>query len=120
MQFVDNRDAATLLPIIWAHVHPGAVIYSDGLAAYNMLAQLDYGHKIVIRDQHFVDPMTGVHTNGVEAYWLHTKQKIKAIYGSRLHMIPSFFDEFMWHEGYGLSSAWAFTNMLTLLAEHYA
>ena len=68
MQFVNNRDTATLLPIIQANVHPGTIIYSDGWAAYNTLAQLDYGHEVVIYDQHFVGPVTVVHTNGVEAY----------------------------------------------------
>ena len=119
IEFVNNRDARTLLPIIQAHVHPGTIIYSDGWAAYNTLAQLGYGHEVVIHDQNFVDPVTGVHTNGVEAYWSRAKQKIKAVYGSRLHMIPAYLDEFMWRERHGLASAHAFDNMLAVLAEHY-
>ena len=34
-------------------------------------------------------------------------------------MLPSYLDEFMWRERYGLSSARAFDNMLAVLAEHY-
>ena len=77
IQFVDNRDAATLLPIIQAHVLLGTMIYCDGWGAYNNLGQLGYGHEVVIHDQHFVDPVTGAHTNGVEAYWSRAKQKSK-------------------------------------------
>ena len=120
MQFVSNRDAGTLLAIIQAHVHPGTIIYSDGWATYNTLVQLGYSHEVVIHDQHSVDPVTGVHKNGVEAYWSCAKHKIKPVYGSRLHIIPSYLDEFRWRERYALSSAQAFDNILAVLAEHYA
>ena len=119
IQLIDNRDAATLIPIIQAHVQPGTMIYSDGWAAYNDLAQLGYGHEVIGHGQHSVDPATAVHTNGVRAYWSRAKQKIKAVYGSRLHMVPSYLDEFMWRERYGLASADTFDNMLAVLAEHY-
>ena len=116
--FVDTRDAATLIPSIQAHVHPSTIIHSDGWAAYNTLAQLGYVHEVIIHDQQFVDPVTGVHTHGVETYWSHAKQKTKAVYGSRLHMIPSYLDEFMWRERYGLTGVHTFDNMLAVLEEH--
>ena len=116
---MDRRDAATLLPIIQRHVLPGIMIYSDGWAAYDTLDQLGYGHRVVIHDDTFVDPVTGVHINGVEAYWLRTRQKIKAVYGSRLYMIPSYLDEFTWRERYGKSGGAAFESMLRVIAEQY-
>eukprot|EP00794_Sanderia_malayensis_P016613 gene16613-biopygen14035 len=33
------------------------------------------------------------------------KRKIKAVYGSRFHLIPSYQDEFMWRERFGQHTA---------------
>ena len=64
MELVDHRDAATLLPIILAHVQPGTTIWSDGWAAYNSLATTPAisGYSTVNHSVEFVSP-TGVHTN---------------------------------------------------------
>jgi len=40
MEIVGSRDAATLLPIIQAHVSPGTVIWSDNWAAYRRASTL--------------------------------------------------------------------------------
>ena len=119
IEFVASRDAPTLLPLIQRYVRPGTMIYSDGWAAYNNLPNIGYGHERVIHADNFVDPVTGVHTNGVEAYWSRAKQKLKAVYGSRLHMVPSYLDEYLWRERFGLQTAEAFNNMLAHIAEHY-
>ncbi len=44
--------------------------------------QLGNDHWLVIHADDFVDPITGVHTKGVESYWSQRKQKIKAVYVS--------------------------------------
>ena len=71
MEIVDQRDAATLLPIISNHVHSGTTIWSDMWAAYNGVAALPRvaAHDTVNHSIHFVNPATGVHTNTIEAYW---------------------------------------------------
>ena len=40
MEIVQQRDAATLLPIINSHVAPGTTVWSDQWAAYNRVASL--------------------------------------------------------------------------------
>ena len=64
-----------------------------------------------------MDPITGVHRQGVEAYWSRVKRKLKAVYGSRLHMVPSYIDDFLWRERYGLFTADAFTDIMTHISE---
>ena len=78
IKFVPRRDAGTLPPIIQEFVHPGSTVYSNGLNAYNNIANLGYVHGLVIHAVNFVDPVTGVHTQGVEAYWSRAKQKKKS------------------------------------------
>ena len=67
---VDRRDAATLLPLITNYVRPGTVVYSDEWAAYNQLAATTgLTHHTVNHSIHFVNPVTGAHTQGVEGMW---------------------------------------------------
>eukprot|EP00794_Sanderia_malayensis_P000095 gene95-701_t len=119
LQFVDHRDEATLFPIIQQYVIPGTTINSDGWATYQNLPRLGYQHDVVIHQLHFVNPVMGVHINGVEAYWARAKQKIKAVYGSRLGMLLSYLDESMWRERYGMHGVEDLDNMLQHIAEHY-
>ena len=72
MEMVDNRDAATLYPIISNHILPGTVLWSDKWAAYNRASTAIpgvAGHQSVNHSLHFKDPVTGVHTNTIESYW---------------------------------------------------
>ena len=95
IELVDARDANSLLPLIHRHVRLGSIIHSDGWGAYNNVGNLGYVHRTVIHADNFVDPVTGVHSNGIEGYWARAKQRIKAVYGSMMHHIPSYIDEFM-------------------------
>ena len=61
------QDAATLLPIIQAHVVPGTVIHSDQWAAYNHEASLPNvsSHLTVNHTYLFIDPTTCIHTQNI-------------------------------------------------------
>ena len=96
---VPARDAATLLPIVQQWVMPGSIVHSDMWQAYNQLGALGYEHETVNHSLFFVDPVTGVHTNHVEAMWQRAKSKFKAQYGpTNRAMIPDYLAEFMWFQ----------------------
>lgn len=102
MEMVSSRDAATLLPIIQAHVKPGTIIWSDSWAAYSQINTLPsvQSHSAV---NHSIEFMTsgGVHTNHIESYWNRAKIKLKRMRGCHRSQLPSYLDEFMWRERYG-------------------
>ena len=121
MEIVQRRNAATLLPIIQAHVHPGTTVYSDEWAAYNSVQSLPSvaTHETVNYSLHFVDPVTGVHTQNVESYWNRVKIKLKRMKGCHADEIPEYLDEFMWRERYGKFTGEAFENLAKDIADLY-
>ena len=68
MEIVPRRNAATLLPIINSHVRAGTTVYSDEWAAYNRVGTLPNvsSHATFNHSLHFVDPVTGTHTQNRE------------------------------------------------------
>ena len=64
---VPRRDATKLLPIVQQWVLPGTTIHLDMWQAYTQLGNMGYPHGTVNHSLNFVDPVTGVTTNHVEA-----------------------------------------------------
>ena len=92
---VDNRSASHLLPIILNVVRPGSIIHTDDFKSYIKLSNIsDFNHLTVCHKYHFVDPITGVHTQNVESYNNKIKKRIKAMNGlnedGRKMFIPEF------------------------------
>jgi len=99
---VERRDAATLLPIIQQRILPGSTIWSDQWAAYRGIERVTgMAHSSVNHSLHFVEPGTGVHTNGIENLWRCAKDKFKRMHGTSSAHITSYLDEFMWSRQYG-------------------
>ena len=119
MEIVNDRRAVTLLPIIQAHVAPGTTIHSDQWAAYNNMLSLPNvsSYSAVNHSLHFVDPVTGTHTQNVESYWNRVKTKFKRMKGCDGHQLPSYLDEFMWRERFTTSHKDAFNSILGEIAQ---
>lgn len=120
MEIVSTRDAATLLPIIHAHINSGVTIYSDQWAAYNGLSHMVSvsGHCTVNHSVEFVTP-SGVHTNHIESYWNRAKIKLKRMRGCHRSQLPSYLDEFMWRERYGKTNDEVLENICRDIALWY-
>ncbi len=73
---VAKRDRATLWPLIERHVAPGTMIHTDQWAAYRGLDQLGFLHQSVNHEEHFVDPVTGAHTQTIEAVWSRLRWEV--------------------------------------------
>lgn len=112
VEMVPDRSSATLIPLIKKWVLPGTIIQSDGWSAYGGISNHGFQHEVVIHENNFVDPITGVHTNAVEAYWQRCKKKFKRINGAISEMIPSYLDEFMWIERYGKTFIERWNNLI--------
>lgn len=120
IELVENRSAETLIPLIQSWCLPGTIIQSDGWAAYNGIEEAGFAHEIVVHENHFVDPITGVHTNNVEAYWQRCKRRFKRMYGTSRCLLPSHIDDFLWLERNGPSLGLRWNNTLRILREYRA
>ena len=118
MEVVSSRDAATILPIIQTHTAPGTTMHSDQWAAYNRVQSLGNVaiHSSVNHSLHFVDPVTGVHTQHVESYWNRVKGKLKRMKGCHHQQLTSCLDKFPWREQ---SAVTAWNNILQDIATQY-
>jgi transposase-like protein len=115
---VAHRDAATLLPIIIDHVHPGTTVLSDEWRAYSTLPQHGYRHGTVNHSLHFRDPNTGIHTNTVEGMWSQAKRKFRRMNGTSAALFETYLQEFMWRRQFGTGEK-AFCHMVHQISDLY-
>ena len=115
---VQNRSSETLLPLIQQYILPGSIIYSDQWPAYNGIVHIpgmNYQHFTVCHDRNFVDPVTGVHTNGVEGMWSRAKSKFKAMHGTSRGLLVDYLAEFMFKQRYPKHTFMHFWKFVTQL-----
>jgi hypothetical protein len=103
--FVVDRTAETLLALIKRCVLSGTMIHTDEWAGYSHVALIDveppFIHLTVNHSKHFVDPVTGVHTQSIKAYWSSVKQKLKTMNGASRQLTASCLDEHMYRQRHG-------------------
>ena len=105
---VEQRDAATLLPLIVANVLPGTIIWSDEWAAYGRIplcrdqpqnggGPMGYIHQSVNHSVEFVDPVTGANTQRLEREWERCKlQLMRLNKGTSCALLPGHLASFWW------------------------
>ena len=75
---VQDRSAATLLPLIRQFIHPSSIVHSDMWRAYARIGtELQMEHHTVCHEDGFISP-EGIHTNTVEGLWNGFKMHIPA------------------------------------------
>ncbi|KII69081.1 hypothetical protein RF11_10635 [Thelohanellus kitauei] len=76
-----------------------------------------YVHQSVNHKIFFKDPLTGAHTNNVEAYWAAIKKSFKRGGQTRRSLLQSKIDEKMWRERFAKTPEEAFENIMSQIAE---
>ncbi|CAF0747971.1 unnamed protein product [Brachionus calyciflorus] len=120
LQVVPNRKAETLLAIIYDHVLPGSIVYSDKWSSYNKISELydnQNVHKTVNHSLNFVDPETLACTNKIESLWNTVKVRFREMRGCNKMYIQSYLDEFMWRWNNNLSRSQAFKEIFNVIGE---
>lgn len=91
---VEDRRAATLLPIIQEWVEHGSVVVGDGWAGYFGMGDAGFDHKVVVHEKEFLWE-DGWHTPAIKRKWVEEKAYIKrALVGGP--MLQSNLDETGW------------------------
>ena len=129
---VEQRDAATLLPIIVANVAPGTTIWSDEWAAYGRIpfcqdqpqnggGPMGFIHQTVNHSVEFVDPITGANTQRLEREWERCKlQLMRLNKGTSRALLPGHLAAFWWSSLNGQTKcADPFMRILALIREQY-
>lgn len=115
LKHVEDRSAATLLPIIREHVRPLQVVVSDEWRAYCQVERdLGMGHLTVNHKMHFVDPNTGAHTQRIESLWAQLKGHCKEMRGMHRASFQGYLDEWMWRYNYARSDGNAIFTLIKL------
>ena len=120
MQIVQDRTAATILPIIQAHLAGGTIVHSDQWESYSQVSRLPNvsQHETVNHSVEFISP-TGIHTQNVESYWNRVKTKIKRMKGCHEQQLASYLDEFMYNKRHGQTAYECFNSIIRDIANQY-
>jgi len=72
---VEDRSAATLIPLTKKYIRPGTTILSDWIA-YSSLSSEGYPHLTVNHSIEFKNKETGACTNQIESTWNSVKRSL--------------------------------------------
>ena len=96
---VEDRSAATLIPLIKQYILPGTKIMSDCWKSYDKLEEEGYIHGTVNHSVEFVNSETGDHTQTIESTWRAVKSSLPRSGTTKDHY-NSYFAEFLFRRLY--------------------
>ncbi|KAK6056771.1 hypothetical protein COOONC_05717, partial [Cooperia oncophora] len=76
VEIVNDRDGPTLDGIMLRNVLPGTTIRTDSWRGYGNLGNIGFVHETVDEGLSFVDPSTGLHSQGNKSTWWQFHQTI--------------------------------------------
>ena len=88
IQLVQKRDRDTLFPIILRYVRSRMEIHSDETSVYL------FHHKTVKHKDNYVNPLGGIHTNNIENFCSHIKNKFRDMHGVKNDNLALHLDKF--------------------------
>ena len=80
-------------------------------------ASTGLAHQTVNHSLHFVDPVTGVHTQGTEAMWSTMKRTMREERTMHSRLFETYLPELMWRRLFGGPSV--FAHLIQHIAEQY-
>ena len=113
---VQDRSAATLVPIIEEYILPGTTIYSDEWASYNAIPPATFQHLTVNHSLNFINPATQVHTQTVESTWGQAKKRMRNCMTTNTEMLDTHLAEFCWRKKFGDN---ALNNLIIEIRNQY-
>jgi len=114
---VEDRSAATLIPIIKQYILPGTTIVSDCWKSYSSLRDEGFLHQTVNHSIEFVSE-SGAHTNNIESRWNALKKSLPR-YGTRKDLYDSYFAEYCIRRKFLSGSSDPFLAFLQLVGVVY-
>ncbi|KAI5154261.1 hypothetical protein ENBRE01_3338 [Enteropsectra breve] len=117
MKVVPNRRKETLGPLIEKHIAHGSDVHSDKHKTYLSFFKTNpnYNYSYVNHELHFVDPVTGVHTQDIESLWSQFKRWKNAKGYKKCRYLPLYLSEFKLRHKYKLRKDIFFSIILNLL-----
>ncbi|KAI6651236.1 hypothetical protein LOD99_5383 [Oopsacas minuta] len=113
---VQDRSAATLVPLIQRYIFPGTAILSDEWASCNSIPTASFQHLTVNHSLNFVDPTTGVHTQTVESTWGSAKKRQRNCMTTNPILLDTNLSEVCWQKKFGEAS---FSNLIMEIRKQY-
>lgn len=98
---MEDRSEATLLEVIKRRIRPGTTIISDCWRSYCNLSDHGFIHQTVNHSENFVDPVTGAHTQTIEALWGALKRFLRSIGRNLGAHLEEYIYEFIYRRKHG-------------------
>jgi transposase-like protein len=102
---IKHRNSINIDYIVNKYINEGTTIYTDCWKGYNNLNNIGYNHKTVNHSKHFVDPITKVHTQSIEATWGAFKRNLMPIHRNKKNIMLHI-KEYQWRRNNKNKNIW--------------